>query len=189
MRSKHDYRLEVRASANPEIVQRIYDESFFPAADLACPGVSRWTVDLRVPLADGRLLAPVSAEMAAVLAGHAIDQVAGAGYGAFLLVGGILAADVGMKGGLIRESRKPHGLRKRVEGALHPDRPVFLVDDILSSGQTALRAALSLREEGFRPVGVLTVLQYGWKEGAGRLRQAGLCAESLATLQRPPFHG
>jgi orotate phosphoribosyltransferase len=189
MRYKDDYRLAVRPPANPEVVRQIYDASFIPDTNVKPPGRPRWMVDLRVPLSDGRWLAPAVAQMAAVLRRHAVDQAAGAGYGAFLLVGGIIAADVGMKGGLVRESRKPHGLQKLVEGSLNKNRPVFLVDDILSSGQTALRAVLTLREEGFHPVGVLTVFEYGWKEGAARLRQACLCAESLATIERPQLHG
>jgi orotate phosphoribosyltransferase len=85
---------------------------------------------------------------------------------------------------LIREARKPYGFHRIVEGGLNTERPVFIVDDILSSGKSALRAAVLLREEGFRAVGVLTVFRYGWKEGLERLQDAHLVAESLATLQR-----
>ena len=190
MRSKDHYRLEVRLSANAESVKQIYDASFFPSPRMEAAGDSeevprRWAVDLRVPLAKGCLLGLAAKEMAAVLAHHSVDQIAGAGYGAFLLVAGILTAGAGVNGGLIRESRKPYGFNRIVEGGLNAERPVFIVDDILSSGRSALRAAVLLREEGFRPIGVLTVFRYGWKEGLERLLDAHLIAESLATLQRP----
>jgi orotate phosphoribosyltransferase len=189
MRSKDHYRLEVRLSTNAESVKRIYDASFFPSPQMEASGDSeevsgRWAVDLRVPLAKGRLLRLAAKEMAGVLAHHSVDQIAGAGYGAFLLVGGILMSGAGVNGGLIRESRKSQGFNRIVEGGLSAERPVFIVDDILSSGRSALRAAVLLREEGFRPVGVLTVFRYGWKEGLERLQDAHLVAESLAILQR-----
>ena len=112
MRSKDHYRLEIRSSTNPEILKEIYEASFFPSPqtwaavnDRSEDSSDRWSVDLRAPLAEGRLLRLVATEMAAVLSDRSIDQIAGAGYGAFLLVGGILTAGVGVKGGLIRESR------------------------------------------------------------------------------------
>jgi orotate phosphoribosyltransferase len=121
--------------------------------------------------------------MAAVLAHRSVYQIAAAGFGAFFLVGGILAVSIGFKGGLIRESRKDYGFRNLVEGSLDTHRPIFIVDDILSSGKSALGVAGLLRQEGFSPTGVLTVFRYGWRQGDGRLRQAGLSTESLATLQ------
>jgi orotate phosphoribosyltransferase len=180
----------VRLSTDAESVKQIYDASFFPSPQMEASGDSeevpgRWAVDLRVPLAKGRLLRLAAKEMAAVLAHRSVDQIAGAGYGAFLLVGGILLSGDGVNGGLIRESRKPYGFNRIVEGGLNAERPLFIVDDILSSGQSALRTAVLLRDEGFRPAGVLTVFRYGWKEGLARLQDAHLVVESLATLHRP----
>jgi orotate phosphoribosyltransferase len=189
MRSKDHYRLEVRLSTDAESVKQIYEASFFSSPQMEASGDSeglpdRWAVDLRVPLANGRLLMLAAKEMAAVLAHHSVDQIAGAGYGAFLLLGGVLICGAGVNGGLIRESRKSYGFKRIVEGGLNAERPVFIVDDILSSGRSALQAAVLLRGEGFRPVGVLTVFRYGWKEGLERLQDAHLVVESLATLHR-----
>jgi orotate phosphoribosyltransferase len=190
MRSRDYYRLEVRLPADAASVKEIYEASFFPSPQMETAAgdseaaTDRWALDLRVTLANGRLLRLAAKQMDALLAHHSVDQIAGAGYGAFLLVGGILTVGAGVNGALIRESRKPYGFGKVVEGGLNPEHPVFVVDDILSTGQSALRAAVLLREEGFRPAGVLTVFRYGWKEGLERLQDAGLIAESLATLQR-----
>lgn len=191
MRSKEHYRLEVRSGTSADILRKIYEASFFPSpqktAVKSCSSESPpngWFVDMRVPLAEGRLLRPLASEMAAVLTHRSVCQVAAAGFGAFFLVGGILAVSVGVKGGLIRESRKDYGFRKLVEGGLDPQRPTFIVDDILSSGESALRTAALLRQEGFSPAGVLTVFRYGWRQGDERLQRAGLSTESLATLQR-----
>jgi orotate phosphoribosyltransferase len=189
VRSKEHYQLEVRSGTSPGILKNIFEASFcpLPRKPGAESSFSEWSVDMRVPLSEGLLLRPLAAEIAAVLAHHAVSQVAGAGFGAIFLVGGIVAAATGFKGGFIRESRKDNGFRKLVEGGLDRQRPTFIVDDVLSSGKSAISTAAVLRQEGFLPAGVLTVLRYGWKQGDDRVREAGLISESLATLY--PLYG
>ncbi len=196
MRPKEQYRLEIEPDdshgvLNVAILTSIYEASFFPAPRRASnqrlhsnSESNGWLIDLRVPLADGKFLRPLALEMAALLSSRSIQQVAGAGYGAFFLIGGILAVGEGFKSGLIRESRKSYGLGKIVEGGLEHARPTFIVDDILSSGGSALRAAALLRQEGYLPTGVLTVCRYGWKQGEKSLRQAGLTCLSLVKIHR-----
>jgi orotate phosphoribosyltransferase len=165
-------------------LKHIFEASFLPSRlggdDES--GSPEWSIDMRIPLSRGDLLRAVAMQMTAVLDREKISQVSGAGFGAFFLLGGILATTMGLNGGLIRESRKEYGFKKRVEGGLDRHRPIFIVDDVLSSGKSAISAAKVLREDGFLPVGVLTVLRYGWRQGDESLRQAGLVSESLADL-------
>jgi orotate phosphoribosyltransferase len=174
----------VRPGTNPALLRNILEAAFLPLPR-GIDGQSNsgdWSIDMRIPLSTSSVLRPLAAEMIALLEQHNVAQIAGEGLGAFFLVGGIVSAGADLSGGLIRESRKGYGFRKRVEGNIDQLRPAFIVDDILSSGKSALTAAGALREEGFSPVGVLTVFRYGWRDGDSRLRDAGLISESLATL-------
>jgi orotate phosphoribosyltransferase len=184
VRSKEHYHLEIRPGISPNLIKTIVEASFLPSVDNigAATNSLEWSIDMRVPLSAGFFLGPLVAEMRDILSDQLFSQVAGLGFGSFLIVGGILAASEGFSGGLIRESRKEYGFRKLIEGQLDAKRPIVIVDDVLSSGRSAARAAAVLRKEGFDPVGVLTVLRYGWKEGDQRLRDAGLTSDSLATL-------
>jgi hypothetical protein len=112
MRSKDHYWLEVRLSTDAESVKQIYEASFFSSPQMEASGDSeglpdRWAVDLRVPLANGRLLMLAAKEMAAVLAHHSVDQIAGAGYGAFLLLGEFLYVALASMEGLSGSHANP----------------------------------------------------------------------------------
>src|SRR5450755_4584262 len=54
---------------------------------------SQWALDLRVPLSEGNLLGPICRHMHPLLSERGISQIAGRGYGAFWLIGGLLALD------------------------------------------------------------------------------------------------
>jgi orotate phosphoribosyltransferase len=145
-------------------------------------------LDVRVAIAQARLLRPIVSHLVEVLDCHGVRQVAGRGYGSFLLVGGILAADDRLRGGLVRETRKGHGTRRLVEGSLEPARPLLIVDDVLSSGRSAAALATRLRADGYDPRGVLAIFGYGWRGGAPTLRTLGLTVETMATIH-PPVSG
>jgi orotate phosphoribosyltransferase len=155
-----------------------------PTGRDAAARIAPWAMDLRVALGRSELLTPIATAMAAVLRARGIVQIAGRGHGAFMLVGGILAVGDGIAGGLVRETRKAYGFQCLVEGALDPSRPVVVIDDILSSGRAAARTVDTLRAEGHRPVGVLVVFEYAWRDGRARVRESGVGCRRLATLHR-----
>jgi orotate phosphoribosyltransferase len=147
---------------------------------------STWALDLRVPLSHGEILAPVAEEMAAGLARVGIVQVAGYGFGAYALVGALVASSPGLVGGLLRPRPKTYGFRERVEGDLDPTRPVALVDDLLGSGRTALKVTSVMRDLGLVVTEVHTVFALGFRSGATLLGQAGVAHRCLATLTTDP---
>lgn len=180
-------------------VEEAYDRAFFwarerpyfrplsgqPGAALAAEP-SPWALDARVPLAHADLLRPIASRMSGILQERGIRQIAGYGYGSFLLLGAVLQATPGMSAGLIRDSRKRYGFRRLLEGDLKPGTPIVIIDDVVSSGQHAMRAAAELHAEGLRPAGVLAMFVYSWKGAEGRLSKNGLWLESLATIRHRP---
>ena len=81
---------------------------------------------------------------------------------------------------------KPQGFRQIIEGSLTPDRPVFLVDDVLSSGRSAAAAMTLLRQHGFPIAGLAVVFRYGWRSGRERLKDYGVSIHALAALYPNP---
>ena len=144
-----------------------------------------WLLDTRTPMLDGEVFAEAGAVLAERLRARGVDQVAGFGYGAFPVVTAVLAQstpDAPFKGGFIRERRKSYGRRRLVEGPLDRSRPVALMDDILNSGRSAARAVALLRSDGFRVAGMVTLFNFTWSGGRGRLEGDGLWVESLLEL-------
>ncbi len=185
--------LDVHVSALEGILREVYDTGRFTRRERAyvkrggeAAGVrtSNWALDLRVPLARSELLQPIAAEMAATLQRAGISQIAGRGFGSYQLVGGIVAVGSNLSGGLVRDARKPYAFTELVEGGLRRDRPVVVVDDLLSTGRSALDAANALRKEGYDVIAVYTVFRFAWRRGRSALRAANLGHRCLASLRR-----
>ena len=75
---------------------------------------------------------------------------------------------------LVRKAAKGHGTGSRIEGGLEAGTPVALLEDVVTSGGSALDAAAAVRELGCPIVGVWAVVD---REQGGR---AALAAEGLA---------
>jgi orotate phosphoribosyltransferase len=86
----------------------------------------------------------------------------------------------------VRKETKDHGTRRLVEGeaALEPGTPVVLLEDVITTGGSTLRAVEALRGAGIEVAGVMVLVDRC--EGGGEaLRQAGLSWVSL--FQRQDF--
>ncbi len=143
-----------------------------------------WMLDTRVPLLEAETFQRVGRLLAERLRRRNVFQVAGMGFGAFPLVGAVLGVPgkPSFRGGLIREHRKLYGRRRWVEGALIREEPVVVLDDILNSGKSALRAVEALLDDGYQPVGVMTLFHFTWNQGEVLLEQKGLWFDSLLSL-------
>lgn len=65
----------------------------------------------------------------------------------------------------IRKSPKEHGTRRQIEGNFSSERPVVIIEDVITSGTSALRALHAVRDAGGSVLGVLAVVD---REEGGR---------------------
>jgi orotate phosphoribosyltransferase len=169
-----------------EVLTALYDASFVPGtvqAHYRPDGkTDAWALDLRRGLSRHSLLAPVAREMGRLLTAAGVNQIVGKGYGSAFLLGGILASAPNLRAGIIRDVPKPHGFRNLLEGSVTNDRPVFLVDDVLSSGRSAAASLDILQQHGFTVAGLAVVFRYGWRKSEERLKEHQIPVHSLATL-------
>lgn len=146
-----------------------------------------WLLDTRIPMLEGNTFREVGRVLAERVRARGIRQIAGFGFGAYALVCAILSAPPPLaapelRGGFIREQRKPYGRHRLVEGPLSREEPLVLVDDILNSGHSAARAIALLRSDGFQVCGVMTLFNFTWSNGRARLEAEGLWVDSLLEL-------
>jgi orotate phosphoribosyltransferase len=80
----------------------------------------------------------------------------------------------------VRQQAKTHGTGKRIEGCFAPGARVVIVEDVITTGRSALEAIRAVESEGGRVLGVLAVVD---REEGGReaLEQAGYQLEALVT--------
>jgi orotate phosphoribosyltransferase len=143
-----------------------------------------WAMDLRRPLLRSELLRPVAAALAERLAALEVTQVTGKGMGAAPLVCGVVAQGSGIDGSLVRDQPKGRGFVRPFEGELDAGWPVWVLEDIVNSGRSALAAATALRGHGLEVQGVLCLFFYTWGPGRSRLNRHGLRLEPMAELSR-----
>ncbi|CAB4915257.1 unannotated protein [freshwater metagenome] len=121
--------------------------------------------------------------VAAQSAAWGATAVGGMTMGADPVACAALAAGADVKAFFVRKEAKQHGLARRVEGPLltGQDRCV-IVEDVVTSGGSTLRAIEALQEEGRTIVGVISVLDRLAGGGAKIEAAAGAPYVALATI-------
>jgi orotate phosphoribosyltransferase len=81
---------------------------------------------------------------------------------------------------IVRKEPKGHGTMNWIEGVSHlkPSMKVILVEDVITSGSSLLKACRQVKEAGFHPVGVVVIVD---REEGGRetIEKEGLKVVSL----------
>ncbi|GKU78395.1 orotate phosphoribosyltransferase [Paenibacillus sp. L3-i20] len=60
----------------------------------------------------------------------------------------------------IRDKAKGHGKQNQIEGRVLPGQKVVVIEDLISTGGSSLKAALAVREAGAEVAGVLAIFTY-----------------------------
>jgi orotate phosphoribosyltransferase len=77
---------------------------------------------------------------------------------------GVLVADeIGLPFIYVRPEPKKHGLNNQIEGHIEPAQRVVIVEDLVSTGGSSLRAADALREAGANILGMVAIFTYGFE--------------------------
>ncbi|MBN1884537.1 MAG: orotate phosphoribosyltransferase [Candidatus Krumholzibacteriota bacterium] len=110
------------------------------------------------------------------------DAIGGPTIGADPIVGALLSvmAERGMdkEGLLIRKASKEHGTKKLVEGNLKPGMKVVILEDVVTTGGSLLRAAEEVKAAGGEIAGIAVVVDR--EEGATEaIADAGYSLRSL----------
>jgi orotate phosphoribosyltransferase len=125
--------------------------------------------------------------LAALVAAQAAEwgatAVGGMTMGADPIACAALAGGADVKAFFVRKEVKQHGLSRRIEGPLlEPDDRCMLVEDVVTTGGSTIRALDAVREEGHELVGVLAVCDR-LAGGAEKIKQAsGVPYVALTTI-------
>jgi orotate phosphoribosyltransferase len=116
------------------------------------------------------------------LAGIEVDCVGGLEMGAVPLIGPVVMkspeAGRALSGFVVRKSVKDHGTKKLIEGGSIEGKTVVILEDVTTSGGSALQAVKAAREAGAKVALVVSILDRG--EGAVDLYAAeGIPFKSL----------
>jgi orotate phosphoribosyltransferase len=82
----------------------------------------------------------------------------------------------------IRKAPKAHGTGRRIEGCFAPGAAVVVVEDVITTGGSALEAIAAVAAEGGRVLGVLAVVDRG-EGGRAAIEHAGYAVEAMVGAQ------
>jgi len=84
---------------------------------------------------------------------------------------------------VVRKQPKDHGLGKLIEGTISPGERALVVDDVLTTGGSLLKAAESARAQGLIVTHGLVVVDRSENEGKSNLARMGIQLLPLLTLE------
>ena len=84
--------------------------------------------------------------------------------------------------GYVRGEAKTHGRTNRIEGKMEPGTKVVVIEDLISTGGSAIEVVEALREAGADVLGIVSIFTYGMQRGLDRLAAAKTVNHSLSNL-------
>lgn len=90
-----------------------------------------------------------------------VDAVAGVATGA-IAQGALVADELNLPFAYVRSKPKDHGLENLIEGELRPGMKVVVVEDLISTGGSSLKAVETIRNNGCEVVGMVAAYTYGF---------------------------
>jgi orotate phosphoribosyltransferase len=155
---------------------------------LASGARSSWYIDCRLTTMSGagsRLIGPLGLH-AILAAGWRPGAIGGLTMGADPIAYAIAAASVDTELPLdafsVRKEAKLHGTGRRIEGNFAAGAKVVVVEDVITSGGSALAAIRAVRDDGGEVLGLLALVDRG-AGGTERIEAANVAVRCLVTAQ------
>ncbi len=140
---------------------------------------SRYYVDKYLFSTEPALLRDLARKISARLPSDT-ERLAGVELGAVPLVTAV-ALESGLPYGIVRKAAKGYGTDNRIEGRMPAGEKVILIEDVVTTGTQALRAAAVLEGVGVEVLGIVAVLDR--RDGVRRGRLSGYPFEALLVME------
>jgi orotate phosphoribosyltransferase len=86
--------------------------------------------------------------------------------------GVLVAQDLGLPFTYVRSSSKDHGRENLIEGEVVSGQRVVVVEDLISTGKSSLKAVHALRDAGCNVVGLVSIFTYGFEDAEKNFAEA-----------------
>ena len=110
------------------------------------------------------------------------EAVAGVATGA-IAQGALVADALGLPFAYVRSKPKDHGLTNLIEGDLKAGMKVVVIEDLISTGGSSLKAVEALRAHGCEVVGMVAAYTYGFPTAEKAFAEAGVELTTLTNYE------
>ena len=140
--------------------------------------------DNRKTLAFPALRSFVKLELSRLVAEKYPEAEAVAGVATGAIAQGTLVADaLGLPFAYVRSKPKDHGLTNLIEGDLKAGMKVVVIEDLISTGGSSLKAVEALRAHGCEVVGMVAAYTYGFPTAEKAFAEAGVELTTLTNYE------
>jgi len=101
-----------------------------------------------------------------------VEAIAGIATGA-IAIGAIIADALNLPFLYVRSNQKDHGLQNLVEGEFVPHQRIVIVEDLVSTGVSSLKAVKTLQDINCVVIGMIAIFTYNFKNTEDRFNEAG----------------
>ncbi|EPR66725.1 orotate phosphoribosyltransferase [Cyclobacterium qasimii] len=120
--------------------------------------------DNRLSLSYPEVRKIIQEKLTSVVRTHFLNIEAIAGVATAGIPQGVLIADkLDVPFIYVRSKAKGHGMENMIEGKITPGQKVVVVEDLVSTGGSSLKAVKDLRAAGFEVLGMVAIFTYGFE--------------------------
>lgn len=102
-----------------------------------------------------------------------VEVVASVAMGS-IAMGALVADTLGLPFVYVRDVPKDHGLENLIEGNFEPGQHVVLIEDLVSTGQNAIKALHEMQLAGGEVLGMVAMFTYEFQQALDSFREEGL---------------
>lgn len=99
------------------------------------------------------------------------DVIAGVATGG-IAPGVLIAQNLGIPFVYVRPEPKKHGLTNQIEGVIEEGQSVIVIEDLISTGGSSLKAVEALRQKGCIVKGLVAIFSYGFDVADQNMKNA-----------------
>jgi len=110
------------------------------------------------------------------------EVIAGVATGG-IAMGALVAQEMNLPFVYVRAEAKKHGLTNMIEGEIQSGQSVVVIEDLISTGGSSLKAVEALREKGCNVKGMAAIFTYGFSEAEQNFKKAKCVLKTLTNYE------
>lgn len=110
------------------------------------------------------------------------ELIAGVATGG-IAIGALVAEEMGLPFAYVRSAPKSHGLSNMIEGVVEKGQSVVVIEDLISTGGSSIKAVEALRDAGCNVRGMAAIFTYGFKLAEENFEKANCKVVTLSDYQ------
>lgn len=149
-----------------------------------------WTSGIKSPIYCDNRLTLSFPEVRSYIADSFVELIAGQ-YGEAEVIAGTATAGIphaawvadklSLPMAYIRDKAKGHGKQNQIEGVIKPGQKVIVIEDLISTGGSSIKAADAVREAGGEVLAVLAIFSYELDRAQAAFAEAGVPLQTLSS--------